>query len=232
MPCMLQRLYRGHGEMYALTTFDECTLKSAHQMRDRELDMTQNVAHFDLPGSAACRLAPSTGCGGGPSGSVSLALRSNARPRGLTAANHRMNAPDTAPPYKAFSQSFVNARGELVFKGQSKSIPGPTIGVYAREMSPGGDGPVMKLTENMTPVSQPNNTSHNGALAAFIQFQSFPWIDEDSDTAAFRGQSQPVRTFALADGTEMRIGSTGVYTSPQGALIGGTGVYITQVMPQ
>ena len=162
--------------------------------------------------------------GGGLSSPVSLAVHGKAQTSWRTAANHKMNAPDTTLPYQGFSQPSVNARGELVFKGQTKSSSGPTVGIYLRDMSPGGGGPLMKLTDNTTAVPQPNNTSYNGALATFIQFQSFPRMDKDSDTVAFRGQSQPVWTFTLADGTETRIGTTGIYTNPQGALMSGTGL--------
>lgn len=162
--------------------------------------------------------------GGGLSNPVSLAVHGKAPASWRTVANNKMNAPETSLPYKGFSQPSVNTRGELVFKGQTKSSSGPTVGIYSRDMSPGGGGPLTKLTDNTTAVPQPNNTSYNGALATFIQFPAFPRIDRDSDTVAFRGQSQPVWTYTLADGTETRVGSTGIFSNPVGSLINGTGL--------
>ena len=50
----------------------------------------------------------------------------------------------------------------------------------------------------------------------FNEFPSVPRIDSGSDTIATRAQSQPVWTFTLADGSDTRTGTAGVYANPQG----------------
>jgi hypothetical protein len=52
-----------------------------------------------------------------------------------------------------------------------------------------------------------------GELATFNEFPSVPRIDAGSDTIATRGQSTPLWTYYLADGTETRTGTSGIYTS-------------------
>lgn len=155
--------------------------------------------------------------GGGTSGPATLTVHGRASTNWRTVVNNRMNAPDSSKLFNSYNQPSVNRRGMVVFKGQSRSESGPTVGIYVRDMSTGGK-PITKITDNSSTVPQPNNTMYNGALATFIQFPSFPRIDLDADTVAFRGQSQPVWTYTLADGSETRVGSTGVFSNPNGPL--------------
>jgi len=64
-------------------------------------------------------------------------------------------------------------------------------------------------------VPQPNNTTTGmgGGLATFNEFPSVPRIDAGSDTIATRGQSTPLWTYYLKDGTETRTGTSGIYTT-------------------
>ncbi len=162
--------------------------------------------------------------GGGLSNSISATVHSKAPTAWRTVVNNKLNAPDSASMYQGYNQPSVNTRGVVVFKGQTKADSGPTVGIYTRDMSAGGMRPILRVTDNNTAVPQPNNTSYNGSLATFIQFPSFPRIDRDSDTVGFRGQSQPVWTFTLGDGTETRIGSTGIFSNPGGPLLTGQGL--------
>ena len=83
------------------------------------------------------------------------------------------------------------------------------------------NGPLIEITSVGSTVPQPNNTYYNGELAQFNEFPAFPRIDALSPTVATRGQSQPVWTYLLADGTETRVGTAGVYANPGGALMTG-----------
>ena len=162
--------------------------------------------------------------GGGLSNTVTLTVHGKAQTNWRTVVNNKMNPPGATQLFNSYNQPSVNRRGAVVFKGQTRGESGPTVGIYFRDMSGGGMRPIEKITDNSTAVPQPNNTSYNGALATFIQFPSFPRIDLDSDMIAFRGQSQPVWTYALADGTETRVGSTGIFTNPSGPLTLGAGL--------
>ena len=61
---------------------------------------------------------------------------------------------------------------------------------------------------------------YNGVLSTFNAFASVPRIDIASPTMAVRGQSKPVYTYLLG-ATETRVGTSGAYTNPGGALITG-----------
>ena len=162
--------------------------------------------------------------GGGLSNSVTLTVHTKAPTGWRTVVNNKMNAPESSSLYQGYNQPSVNTHGVVVFKGQTKADSGPTVGIYTRDMSAGGMRPIVKVTDNQTAVPDPNNTSYNGGPATFIQFPSFPRIDQDANTVGFRGQSQPVLTYTLADGTETRVGSTGIFSNPAGPLMTGTGL--------
>ncbi len=168
--------------------------------------------------------------GGGESNTVTLTVHGKAQTNWRTVVNNKMYAPNTTQLFNSYNQPSVNKRGLVVFKGQTKADSGPTVGVYIRDMSGGEGKPLTMVAKKGMEVPQPNNTSYNGALSTFIQFPSFPRIDMDSDTIAVRGQSQPVWTYTLADGTESRLGSAGVYTNPAGTLV--TGAALLGVVPE
>ncbi|MDE3188116.1 MAG: hypothetical protein KGM96_11435 [Acidobacteriota bacterium] len=172
--------------------------------------------------------------GGGVSNTVTITVHGKAPTNWRTVANNRMNVPNATQLFNSYNQPSVNRRGMVVFKGQGKSSTGEsgtvdtgggdtgtTVGIYVRDMSGGGAKPLTAVASKGMEVPQPNNTSYNGALSTFIQFPSFPRIDLNSDTIAVRGQSQPVWTYTLPDGSETRIGSAGVYSNPSGPLITG-----------
>ena len=165
--------------------------------------------------------------GGGTSNVIDLVVRGRATTSWSTVANNKTGIPETTKLFNSYNQPSVNTAGMVVFKGQSKGESGPTVGIYTRDMS-GPQSPV-KVTDNSTPVPDPNNTSYNGKLATFIQFPSFPRIDQNTSTLAFRGQSQPVYTYTLSDGTDTKIGSTGIFTNPTGVLA--TGASLLGVAP-
>lgn len=162
--------------------------------------------------------------GGGPSNTMTLVIHEKAPVNWRTVVNNKMTVPGSSQLFNSYNQPSINANGLVVFKGQSKSgsgSSGPRIGVYTRDVSHGGMQPITKIADRDTAVPQPNNIYYNGVLATFTEFPSFPRIDLNSDTVAVRGQSQPVWTYTLPDGTETRIGTSGLYASPGGSLVTG-----------
>lgn len=134
----------------------------------------------------------------------------------------------TTPPcrkFNSYNQPSVNANQMVVIRARSRGGQGlgePVHGVFTRDMATAG--PVVKILDRNTEVPQPNNTHYppsNPLLGMFIEPPSFPRIDIWSDTMATRGNHQPVWRYFLADGTETRAGTTGVYTNPFGDLIAG-----------
>ncbi|MDD2659790.1 MAG: hypothetical protein PHY54_08940 [Methylococcales bacterium] len=147
----------------------------------------------------------------------------------------------TTPPCKKFNsynQPSVNGKGLVVFRARSKGGEGggggegetaagiaddggsevgnqPVHGVYTRDMSILG-APIVKILDRNTLAPQPNNLD-----SVFIEPPSFPRIDIGSNTIATRGNHQPVWRYTLPDGSETRVGTTGIYTNPFGDLITG-----------
>lgn len=120
--------------------------------------------------------------------------------------------------FNSYNQPSVNRKGLVVMRARSKggSASGqPVHGIYTRDMTVHGS-PIVRILDRTTTVPQPNNLD-----TAFVETPSFPTIAIDSSTIATRGNEQPVWEYTLADGTETRAGTTGIYTNPFGPLITG-----------
>jgi len=132
-----------------------------------------------------------------------------------TVANNGDLIPGTGKTFNSYNQPAVNAHGMVVFRARSRGGQGqPEHGIYIRDMDE--LTPVATVITRGGTVPQPNNALYNGQLAQFNEFPSVPRIDSGSDTIATRAQSQPVWTFTLADGSDTRTGTAGVYANPQG----------------
>jgi hypothetical protein len=170
--------------------------------------------------------------GGGGSNVITLTVHGKATTTWETVVNNTMTMPNSGQNYNSYNQPSVNSNGSVVFKGQGTGKSGPTFGIYVRDSFGNGSGngngsmqPISVVADNSMTVPDPNNTSYNGQLATFTQFVAFPRIDMNSDTVAFRGQSQPVWTYTLTDGTESRVGTSGVFSNPGGRTITGLGLF-------
>jgi len=122
--------------------------------------------------------------------------------------------------FNSYNQPAVSKQGVVVFRARSRGGEGggpgqgePERGIYMRNLAE--QGPLFVVFRRGGTVSQPNNTTigKDDQLASFNEFPSVPRIDAGSDTIATRGQSTPVWTYMLADGSETRTGTSGVYTS-------------------
>lgn len=154
-----------------------------------------------------------------------------------TVVNNGTAAPATTTGAQFFSynQPSVNDLGLVVFRARARPPVGeggsggggtgePVRGIFTRDMSTPG-APVTTIASNKAPfdvVPQPNNTG-----GTFNEMPSFPRIDAQSKTIAFRGQSSPVFEFQTGiDGSTgepitTKGGTSGVYTNPQGTLVTG-----------
>ena len=152
-----------------------------------------------------------------------------------TVVNNGTLAPDTTSGarYFSYNQPSVNDQGLVVFRARVRPPVGagggggngePVRGIFTRDMATPGT-PVTTIASNQSPydvVPQPNNTG-----GTFNEMPSFPRIDAQSNTIAFRGQSTPVFEYQngidpLTGGpTTTKGGTSGVYTNPQGSLITG-----------
>jgi hypothetical protein len=128
--------------------------------------------------------------------------------------------PGTELLFNSYNQPSINADGLVVFRARSQGGSGqPATGIFLRDL----DGsPIEAVAVRGGPVPDPNNTE-----ATFNEFPSFPRIDRDSDMLAFRGQSNPV--YEYSDG---RIGTSGVYSNPEGFLITGASLLGIPELPE
>ncbi|HSE13099.1 MAG TPA: hypothetical protein VLB69_10740 [Rudaea sp.] len=126
----------------------------------------------------------------------------------------------TSPPcrnFNSYNQPSVNASGLVVFRARSRGGHGagePVHGIYTRDMD--ATGPVIRILERGSPVSQPNNLG-----TVFHEPPSFPRIDIASPTIVTRGNHQPVWDTAVNGGIEEQLGTNGVYANPFGPLVTG-----------
>ncbi len=183
-----------------------------------------------IAGSSIVISVENPGPGGGPSNALTLIVHGKAPATWNTVVNNTVTIPNSGQTFKSYNQPSINTNGTVVFKGQGSGQSGPTVGIYVRSLFGGGNHSLSMVADNTTAVPQPNNTSYNGGLATFIQFTSIPRIDISSDSVAFRGQSQPVWTYTLPDGTESRAGSAGIFSNPTGSVV--TGVGLLGAVPQ
>ena len=144
-------------------------------------------------------------------------------PSWATVVNNGQLMPNSTKLFNSYNQPSIDASGRVVFRARSKGPGQPVRGIYLRDMSVPG-GTVQTVASVGDEVPQPNNTpssGNGGALAAFLEFPSFPRIDAASGMVATRAQTQPTWTFLLPDGTESRIGTAGVYATAGGSLVTG-----------
>ena len=123
--------------------------------------------------------------------------------------------PDSNRSFNSYNPPSVNARNLVVFRARSKGGSGqPTHGVYLRDMR-FRPGPT-RVFDRSTEVPYPNNLA-----ATFTEPPSFPRIDILGKTVASRGVHKPVWRYQLQDGSETRVGTTGVYVQVGGMLVTG-----------
>jgi hypothetical protein len=140
-----------------------------------------------------------------------------------TVANNADTLPGTEKTFNSYNPPSVNARGFVVFRARSRG-PRPMSGIFSRDMSDPAGSMIQLFADRDTRVPAPNNTEYppGGSLATFNEFPSFPRIGIDTDVVATRGNHQPVLTYTISgEDEETRIGTTGIYTNPDGALITG-----------
>lgn len=150
-----------------------------------------------------------------------------------TVANNGDIMPGSDKVFNSYNQPAVNASGLVVFRARSQGGEGggdggesgstalisqdadqgnqPIHGIYTRNMA-AFNSRVNKWVARGDAVPSPNNTD-----AAFVEFPSTPRIDLVSTLIATRGQSDPVWNYVLDDGSETKIGTSGIFASSTGA---------------
>lgn len=174
--------------------------------------------------SGAGMLVVAAACSGeDPSlGTTSASQRNAESFQWITVVNNNDTMPESGAMgepdrlFNSYNPPAVNASGLVVFRARSRGGQGsgpPSRGIYTRDVSPPRpeNNPIEIVADanadTPTPIPEPNNTD-----AFFIEFPSVPRVDAETELVSTRGQSQPVWTYTLPDGTETRVGTAGVYT--------------------
>lgn len=146
---------------------------------------------------------------------------SKATGKWVTVANNA-DSPPGYPDKKFFSynQPSINGQGKVVFRARAKAPAGaggggggshPHRGIWAVDLC--ASPALQTILDTATVVPDPNNTGE-----IFNETPSIPRIDISSSLIATRGNSPPVWSYSLPDGSESRAGTTGIFTWINGPL--------------
>jgi hypothetical protein len=106
--------------------------------------------------------------------------------------------------FSSFGQPSLNNKCAIAFRGRSSGGGEPARGVYT-----GSGCKVVPLQVGAAQggiVPEPNNLA-----ATFNEFPAFPRLDLRNNLLVTRGQSKPVWEYTLPDGSDTRVGTSGVY---------------------
>lgn len=167
-------------------------------------------------------------CGGNdaasppPIASACSSAISNATGKWVTVVNNSFSPPGPAgvgKNYFSYNQPSINSDGKVVFRARAKAPGGagggePHRGVWSVDLC---SSPALQtILDTETIVPAPNNLG-----SIFNETPSIPRIDISSPLIASRGNSQPVWSYTLPDGSESRAGTTGIFTWINGPLTTG-----------
>lgn len=144
-----------------------------------------------------------------------------------TVANVADTMPDSTARFNSFNQPSVNASGLVVMRARSKGQQGagePTRGIYSRQMG-AAPGSLAKVFDISSVVPGPNNAGTGAEPITFTEFPSFARVGIKNAVIATRGQSNPLWVYTAPDGTETRVGTSGVYASRRGAGLSAAGQF-------
>jgi hypothetical protein len=144
-----------------------------------------------------------------------------------TVANIADTMPGTASRFNSFNQPSVNALGLVVMRARGKGSQGggePMRGIYSRQMG-AVPGSITTVFDTATVVPGPNNTEVGGQPTTFTEFPAFARVGLTNDMIATRGQSNPLWVYTLPDGTETRVGTSGVYAYRAGLGLSAAGQF-------
>jgi hypothetical protein len=135
-----------------------------------------------------------------------------------TVVNINDTMPGTTARFNSFNQPSVNAGGLVVVRARSKGSTGggePMRGIYTRQMG-AVPGDIAAIFDIGTAVPGPNNSGGEGQPTTFTEFPAFARIGIGNATVATRGQSNPLWVYTAPDGSETRVGTSGVYAWRRG----------------
>lgn len=120
-----------------------------------------------------------------------------------TIVNNGFLIPDTKITFSSYGQPSVNTQGVVTFRARSTGSSDRQSGIYMRQNL---NSPVQDFADLDFDVPFPNNLN-----VKFTEFPSIPRISQNETNIATRGNHKPVYRYFLPDGTETRVGTTGLY---------------------
>lgn len=130
----------------------------------------------------------------------------------MTVANSATAIPGGAGKlFSSFGQPSLNNKCAIAFRGRSSGGGEPARGVYAGSGCKAGSALQVGAAQGSV-VPAPNNLA-----ATFNEFPAFPRLDLLNNLLVTRGQSKPVWQYTLQDGTDTRVGTSGVYAGLLGS---------------
>lgn len=128
-----------------------------------------------------------------------------------TIVNNSFTMPNSERVFSSYGQPSINSNGTVAFRARSTGSGQRQTGIYYRQYP---KGKIFEVADLSTFVPYPNNLE-----TKFQEFSAIPRIAANTDYIATRGNHQPMYSYLLPDGSETRVGTTGIYVQYNGGLL-------------
>lgn len=128
-----------------------------------------------------------------------------------TIVNNSFTMPNSERVFSSYGQPSINSIGTIAFRARSTGSGQRQTGIYYRQYP---KGKIFEVADLTTFVPYPNNLE-----TQFQEFSAIPRIAANTNYIATRGNHKPMYTYLLPDGSETRVGTTGIYVQYNGGLL-------------
>ena len=128
-----------------------------------------------------------------------------------TIVNNSFTMPNSDRVFSSYGQPSINSNGTVAFRARSTGSGQRQTGIYFRQYP---KGKIFEVADLTTFVPYPNNLE-----TQFQEFSAIPRIAANADYIATRGNHKPMYSYLLPDGSETRVGTTGIYVQYNGGLL-------------
>lgn len=128
-----------------------------------------------------------------------------------TIVNNSFTMPNSDRVFSSYGQPSINSKGTVAFRARSTGSGQRQTGIYYRQYP---KGQIYEVADLSTFVPYPNNLQ-----TKFQEFSAIPRIAANADYIATRGNHKPMYSYLLPDGSETRVGTTGLYVQYSGGLL-------------
>lgn len=128
-----------------------------------------------------------------------------------TIVNNSFTMPNSDRVFSSYGQPSISSNGTVAFRARSTGSGQRQTGIYYRQYP---KGQIFEVADLSTFVPYPNNLQ-----TKFQEFSAIPRIAANTNYIATRGNHQPMYSYLLPDGSETRVGTTGIYVQYNGGLL-------------